>query len=339
MSSRFPLLFYIQEEHRNYTWTGEEKNFKFPEWAMRRLAYTPDDVSASSDYVLIIPCRKVNGTVVQHMNEIFHPGARAPLFPDLLRWLRQYHNGLPEYPTPTKDEIDVIYDVAPGPHPRLGGYHRRRIDENGEFQSEIFIALRHFGKSYIMTFTSYQILQHVCPELEPHHLYRLFYRSKRDENSYHNGPYMDWCLMADVPKDVEEGDAWDYGLRWWVKLLMRTDMTEDEIVEEAWMGRGNMWTMVIAYHKIQVEEPWYLPVPNLPPLRKFDLPPSKEETEYWLEKWKIHGVEADEIVVRVPWLSYAKACRRSCSMRNRKRIWGIVLQLKDLAVKDGILKG
>lgn len=38
-----------------------------------------------------------------------------------------------------------------------------------------------------------------------------------------------------------------------------------------------------------------------------------------------------------PWLAYARQCHLSPSMRNRERIWGICMQLEQLAISHGVV--
>lgn len=74
-------------------------------------------------------------------------------------------------------------------------------------------------------------------------------------------------------------------------------------------------------------EPWYLP------------PHGKERTSFH-EQYKIaRGPDTrDDDIAAFPWFWYARACRCSPSMRNRKRIWGIAEQLQGVARKMGILE-
>ncbi|KAF8664213.1 hypothetical protein AX16_000776 [Volvariella volvacea WC 439] len=146
---------------------------------------------------------------------------------------------------PNEGDAVVIFDVTPGENPDLGDYvsattpQSRYTVQNGV---------------YLMTFTSYQILRHVCPQLEPHHLYRLFSRDGppwyRDNGTVYGvdyGPlrrvhmnrYAYWPALAEIPDELEDEEP-----RWWDEFLSRAGKTDDELVEEAWMGPGNLWAMV-----------------------------------------------------------------------------------------------
>ncbi|KAF8649083.1 hypothetical protein AX16_006030 [Volvariella volvacea WC 439] len=347
------------------------------------LVYSQEDVEASKDFVLLTPCRKENGGVVEYLDGFDLPEIGFPL---------------------QENDVAIVFDVTHGYNPDLGDYIQRRNDEKTQYFTVIS-----WGKCFLMTFTSYQILRHVCPELQPHHLYNLFLREK--ESSYyrngavngvdygpladfHSEQYVYWLRLADLR---ELGDkSRDRYSKWWLELVLNPDKTESEILNEAWLGKGNMWAIVrpdrfpvqeaarisallkcddfissqyttstsshfealpfdiyhllceflpmcdlsvllslsrrirstllphvnaIAYQKLKSEERWHLPVPNLPPLRKYkptsDNGRAKEEMEYWIDEWSNQGIEAGNIINEVPWLNYAK--------------------LRALAVQDGII--
>ena len=73
---------------------------------------------------------------------------------------------------------------------------------------------------------------------------------------------------------------------------------------------------------------------------------SKEE-EYWVLEWAKGGIHlglddkrnwrSAQDVDEIPWMRYARAAARCPSMRNRRRIWGIALQLEELAERAGYL--
>jgi len=77
-------------------------------------------------------------------------------------------------------------------------------------------------------------------------------------------------------------------------------------------------------------EPYHLPVS--PPCPRGD-----EEQVWWAGQWEFGGIKGDDMRARIPWLAYAQACGKSRSMRNRRRIWGIVDQIEEIARRRGLL--
>lgn len=86
----------------------------------------------------------------------------------------------------------------------------------------------------------------------------------------------------------------------------------------------------IARRHMAQREPWYLP------------PPDGQERAWFHEQCKIARSSdvrvVDNSISEFPWFWYARACRESPSMRNRKRIWGIARQLLDVARDLGVLE-
>lgn len=89
-----------------------------------------------------------------------------------------------------------------------------------------------------------------------------------------------------------------------------------------------------AYSWVQQGRPWYLPVGPI------QCPNGNEEVVRWQQEWKRHAnLDTRDIsgIRNIPWLAYHLVCRRSPNMRSRERIWGIVLQIKDLLECSGVL--
>jgi hypothetical protein len=72
--------------------------------------------------------------------------------------------------------------------------------------------------------------------------------------------------------------------------------------------------------------------PHLLPYR-VEGPYGPAEVEWWDAKVQ----EAQGQDTPFPWLSYARACHNSPSMRNRERIWGICKQLERVAREKDLL--
>ncbi|KAJ6555471.1 hypothetical protein DFH09DRAFT_1365790 [Mycena vulgaris] len=73
--------------------------------------------------------------------------------------------------------------------------------------------------------------------------------------------------------------------------------------------------------------------PHLFPAEEIECYGGNEEFDWWDESWRKGGLEADD---PIPWMAYARACATSASMRNRKRISGIVGQMGTIARSAGL---
>jgi len=110
-----------------------------------------------------------------------------------------------------------------------------------------------------------------------------------------------------------------------------------------------------AYEFIRFHTPHILPAPPLSPTPDWLMRPQKpwetdgparpktgkEEDDKWTQQWSSVGINLGkdwrEQGRGIPWLRYSQACERSPSMKNRKRLWGIALQLEKKVVELGLL--
>jgi hypothetical protein len=91
----------------------------------------------------------------------------------------------------------------------------------------------------------------------------------------------------------------------------------------------------LAYNAMKTVSPWYFPSI---PIQTPDGKRQREDLDWWKEQWFVEGgIEAEEIRLKSPWMKYWIECSRDCSMRNRKRIWGVAEQMRDLGLRKGIL--
>ncbi len=107
----------------------------------------------------------------------------------------------------------------------------------------------------LVNFCGFLILQHLIPGLKAHVLYELVNAAGRGIWPVVRGPlsnvdygpirrtwdiFIQWARMADL--DNGTGCINDLELeRQWLRLLTQEDKSDEEILEEAWMGKGNMW--------------------------------------------------------------------------------------------------
>ncbi|TFK19465.1 hypothetical protein FA15DRAFT_760009 [Coprinopsis marcescibilis] len=106
----------------------------------------------------------------------------------------------------------------------------------------------------------------------------------------------------------------------------------------------------ISYKVLHTMERYFLPSNSI---ETPDGTRQREDLNKWEQGWvhaltttdrgykgKGRGQEAfkmDRLRHEAPWLMYRIECSRSCSMTNRRRIWGIAEQMESLAKEQGIL--
>lgn len=109
--------------------------------------------------------------------------------------------------------------------------------------------------AYYMTFTSYCILKTVAPELDANTICRTFtYRPDEDvrdaecRHIYLGTPRdIDYGIVektfdqfVNMPEICDDDDANSF----WTYLLSYSDLTDEEILDVAWNGEGNLWAFV-----------------------------------------------------------------------------------------------
>ena len=92
-----------------------------------------------------------------------------------------------------------------------------------------------------------------------------------------------------------------------------------KLLELNYQLRAKLFASVDALVKQRLE-PWAFPTPN--------------EQQLWDS---LIATASPEAGVDFPWRSYARACRYSASMWNRRRIYGICKQLEGLAKRHSII--
>ncbi|KAF5359564.1 hypothetical protein D9756_003321 [Leucocoprinus leucothites] len=195
----------------------------------RGLKYTDEDVDGTSRYVLVTPCER---------------SADGRLCPRIL-WGRRPVEDL------DKEEVAYLFNVYPSSEgPEMGIYNQHQ--PNGEIIEFTGVG-RSFG-SYLITFCSFLILQHLTPGLEARTFCKLALKANGGFDVFPEGvdygpvsrTIMQDVMWADIAEihdndSDEDGDYDNYRERRWLKLLTEKGKTDEEILKEAWMGKGNMW--------------------------------------------------------------------------------------------------
>ena len=141
----------------------------------------------------------------------------------------------------TESTITEVFDVLTGDNPSFGEYE--------DIDGESFSVLP-YGNNLIVTYTSYLILKQAAPEVKPHILYALAYGGGRGtmgeiaEIDY--GPvgrivrrHAFWPAIC----GNSEG-RFENPVIFWRQLLRNKERAEEDILHDAWKGRGNMWVFV-----------------------------------------------------------------------------------------------
>ncbi len=109
----------------------------------------------------------------------------------------------------------------------------------------------------LINFCAFLILQHLIPGLKAHVFYELVIVPGRkwwdpfpnvdygpvqlaQETSMQWGKIADFDPDSDIEEDTEDEEDLELQKRW-LKLLTQNNKSDKEIIEDAWMGKGNMW--------------------------------------------------------------------------------------------------
>ena len=138
----------------------------------------------------------------------------------------------------TESTITEVFNVFGGDNPGFADY------EDIDGQSFDVIP---YGNNLIVTYTSYVILKQAAPEINPHILYSLAYEGRRElmggVAGIDYGPvsriirqHAYWAAICD--------NGFDNPVTFWRQLLGNKERSDEDILHDAWKGRGNMWVFV-----------------------------------------------------------------------------------------------
>ncbi|EAU89670.2 hypothetical protein CC1G_02559 [Coprinopsis cinerea okayama7 len=140
------------------------------------------------------------------------------------------------------DPSVVVFNVAQGEDGDGDFYNTKDPDQTYELYID-------FG-AFPITFTAYSILKTAAPRLTTEALYRLLTRNySLEKHPYTScviphinyGPAMKSWGQEAMLTDVIGGE--DPGMRW-MKLLCSEIRSTEDILYEAWRGKGRLWTFV-----------------------------------------------------------------------------------------------
>jgi hypothetical protein len=138
----------------------------------------------------------------------------------------------------TESTITEVFNVFIGDNPGLGDYK--------DIDGEVFSVLPN-QNSLIVTYTSYLILKQVAPEVKPHILYALAYGRNGDTMGEVEG--IDYGPVGRIIRQPALwaaicGNGFENPVTFWRQLLRNKERSDEDILHEAWKGRGNMWVFV-----------------------------------------------------------------------------------------------
>ncbi|KAG2008595.1 hypothetical protein CC2G_014012 [Coprinopsis cinerea AmutBmut pab1-1] len=202
---------------------GKDSQFenKFPsDEVLEGLLFSKEDVKASQDYVLIAG---------------YLPGEDGK---------KRLHCQTPEDQRKISEDDPsvVVFNVAQGEDGDGDFYNTKDPDQTYELYID-------FG-AFPITFTAYSILKTAAPRLTTEALYRLLTRNySLEKHPYTScviphinyGPAMKSWGQEAMLTDVIGGE--DPGMRW-MKLLCSEIRSTEDILYEAWRGKGRLWTFV-----------------------------------------------------------------------------------------------
>ncbi|KIY64673.1 hypothetical protein CYLTODRAFT_88647 [Cylindrobasidium torrendii FP15055 ss-10] len=236
---------------------GKKKNEPSVE-VLKELVIPADDVEASVDLVLLAPIKpngKFDTEMSENMTEYEGVPARGSIgaFVNLtiaenvdLTAFRLFHCEKERF----VGKLRTMHDG--------GQSNALKAFEEGKDYTDLSII---FDKYYVRL-DMFRILLGRFPEIEPHMLYHAIHLEPcenepdwEDCNIREQWAY--WLNVVDVDEDEEDPEEAE---TFWLNLVSRKDLTKEEIVKEAWMGRGRM------YHHSRVDRfPHADPLPALDP--------------------------------------------------------------------------
>lgn len=148
---------------------------------------------------------------------------------------------------PNDTTVKYIFNVYPSDQP-----------EDGIYVGGDDTLYRGVGReSFVINFCAFLILQHLIPEMKAHVFYKLALAVGGKYKcavfpSVDYGPVertheesVQWKRIGEIGDDDDEegsGEIDDFeGEKWWLRLLTQEGKSDEEILKDAWMGRGNMW--------------------------------------------------------------------------------------------------
>ncbi len=143
----------------------------------------------------------------------------------------------------------AVVNFTIGEDPDLSGFKIVFLDDP-EAEDEDVSMYGGYNKFYIFLY-AYRILIGRFPELEPHMIYATLASDEYNDAEYSNiaDQYAWFYKVADaVEEDLDEPinadmQKWEY---FWLKLLTAQGKSEDEIIYDAWFGKGRLYHLSCA---------------------------------------------------------------------------------------------
>ncbi|KAJ7622190.1 hypothetical protein FB45DRAFT_927193 [Roridomyces roridus] len=177
-----------------------------PEVIFHGLSYSEEDVSASQDRILL---HSTSDDLSQR------PGA-IKLLDSSKTWM--------------------LHDVVPSLYQQYKDRHQPH---------RLYTLENKFG---VVTHCSFVIFRHRFPYFSPRMIAKVIQHNNNPAELHGpvartQGQWVEWLNVADMRNASVKGDD-DRANDWWLNFLARSDRPAEEIIEDAWMGPGNMWVFV-----------------------------------------------------------------------------------------------
>ncbi len=148
--------------------------------------------------------------------------------------------------------VEAVVNFTIGDNPDLSLFKIVSTDDPDAEDEHVWM-YGGYNKFYIFLY-AYRILIGRFPELEPHMIYATLASSeyKDEECSNIADQYASFWKVADVVEDdldEPEDNGYDNLGKWeyfWLKLLCAEGKSEDEIIRDAWFGKGRLYQLACA---------------------------------------------------------------------------------------------
>ncbi|KAK7021801.1 hypothetical protein VNI00_017245 [Paramarasmius palmivorus] len=210
---------------------GDKKHFKINPNSpvLKGLFHSAEDVADSKDLILIAPCKRDSeGNVIKFIDDDFESGNY------------DYHEaGHSEDPS----TITAVFNVVPD-EPSLGGF-RSAVDDTTYSV--------YYAGTGIVTLSAYRILVGRFPSYPWTYILWTLSAPRHDYLPVNYGSpseareqFMQWERLAKwekMPGKKQERESLQIA-RWWFKFLTSKEHSLNDIWNDVWFGRGNLYVTV-----------------------------------------------------------------------------------------------
>lgn len=204
------------------------------------LLYSDEDVKCSRDFVILCPYNMLEDGTIVVQGGFGHPRTSSSAF---------VFNETQFIPMagPTKftdANITEVFNITPGFNPDLGDY--RSTDPS----DPSFYTVSGCANCLLITYAAFLILKQAAPTLRPYMICSMAMEDGYTQgmikgvdygpvNNIHD-QFASWARIANSDMHA----SWRDSGKFWRNLLTQEDKSDEDILQEAWRGQGNMWVFV-----------------------------------------------------------------------------------------------